>query len=495
MPIVTSMSGQILDDVYIIETQPPLSIQGISTGIIKMAGTFTKGIPGAVYTISDYPTAVRLLGASTLSVDGPLCLQALIKQSAGGIQVVPVFGSTAASASVTLQDSQTTPGNVLTLTAAQVHPQTGVTTALLGNDANNMVATVSSSGSGSFNLTIQYGSTVENYNNLTLANMVATINAASNIAIASLPASPSSNLPKNGSFSFTGGTNGTPADADFIGTVNSNGARTGLKALETIIGNLVFIANQSSTAINSALAAHGTSFNCIPAICAPINSSVTVTTTAKGSISQDNVAFCDGWRTMNDADLGVVRNVAPTAFILGMASQLSPQQSWGNKSIYGTLASVTPRTNSDLATLQQAGIMCISDNIPRGGVGTRSGVASDGSDIYVRAMRYFEELSVMSAMGWAVDEMQSSSANDPLRRKIKSSIETFLSNQATPLDPNNKLIDSYLVVCDLSNNTVQSIAAGQLNVTVIIRLLGVAKQIIINANISQSAITTTSQAA
>jgi hypothetical protein len=489
------MTGQILDDVYAIETQSPINTQGIATGIVKMAGTFTKGIPGGVYSISDYASAVRLLGPSTLTVDGPICLQVLINQKAGGIQVVPVFGSTATSAIVTLQDSQATPGNVLILTAAQVHPQTGVTTALLGSDANSMTATVANSGNGSFNLTIQYGNTVENYPNLTLANMVATINAASNIAIASLPASPSSNLPKNGSFGFTGGSNGTPGDADFIGTVGSSGNRTGLSALEPIIGNSVFIANQSSTAINTAIVAHAKNFNCIGATCAPINSTVTATTTAKGTISQDNVAFLDGWRTMLDADTNTVRNVAPTALALGMASQNAVYKSWGNKSIYGTLAAVTPRSIVDLATLQQAGIMCVTDNIPRGGVGTRSGVASDGSDIYVRAMRYFLETSIMSTMGWAVDEMQSSSTNDSLRSKVKSSIETFLSGLANPLDSSDKMIDSYLVVCDLTNNPIDQIAAGKLSVNVKVRLLGAAKQIIINADISETTITTTSQAA
>jgi len=101
----------------------------------------------------------------------------------------------------------------------------------------------------------------------------------------------------------------------------------------------------------------------------------------------------------------------------------------------------------------------------------------------------------MSAMGWAVDEMQSTDKNDPLRSKIKSSIETILSTQAKPLDSSNIMIDSYLVVCDLSNNTTDQIAAGKLSVTVKIKLLGAAKQITINADISQGTITTSSQAA
>jgi len=493
MPIVSSILGQVLDDVYAIETQSPPNIQGIQAGIVKMAGTFAKGILGAVYTIDDYATAVRLLGPSTATVEGPLNLQALINQKTGGTLVVPVFGSTAASAKVTLQDSQATPGNVLILTAAQVHPQTGVVTAILGTDPNVMTATVANSSGSTFDLAIAYGGTTESYSGLTVAGMVATINAASKIVIASLPGSPSASLPKNGTFSFTGGTNGTAADADFVGAIDGSGNRTGLKSLEVVTGNMVFAANQSSAAVNAAVAVHANSFNCIGLVCTAVNSTVT-NTTAANTYAQDNVAFLDGWRTMFDADTGTNRNIAPMALVAGMASQKAVYKSWGNKAIYGTLAAITPRSNSDLATLQTAGVLCVSDNIPRGGVGTRSGIGSDKSDLVTRQMRYFLELSIMSSMGWAVDEMQSSDPNDALRKDIKASIDTFLSPMANPLDPANKAIDSYLSICDLSNNPVDQIAAGKLSVNVKVRLLGIAKQIVIYADISQGTITTSSAA-
>jgi hypothetical protein len=494
MPIVDSMAGQVLDDVYVIETTSAQNIQGIQTGIIKMVGTFTKGIPGAVYSLSDYATAVRKLGPSTAEVEGPLALQALINQKAGGLRVVPVFGSSAAAASLTIEDSETTPGNVLILTVAQAHPTTGIMTAILGTNANQMVATVANSIDTTFDLTISYGSTSETYTGLTIADMVSTINAASAIVIASLPTSVSSELPKAGTYQFSGGLNGTAADADFIGTIDGSGKRTGLKALEPITGNLVFAANQNSTAINTALGAHGNNYDCIPLVCAPINSAVAATVSAN-TLKQDNVAFCDGWRTMYDSDTGTNRNIAPTVLVAGMAAQLAVHKSWGNKAIYGTLAAVTTRSTDELKTLQQGGILCVCDNIPRGGVGTRSGIASDGSDIYVRRMRYYLEISVMSAMGWAVDEMQSSEKNDPLRKDVKQSVETFLSPMANPIDPKNKMIDSYLVVCDLSNNPADQVAAGKLSVNTKVRLLGTAKTIIIYADISQSTITTSSQAA
>jgi hypothetical protein len=183
------------------------------------------------------------------------------------------------------------------------------------------------------------------------------------------------------------------------------------------------------------------------------------------------------------------------AWVVGMVAQLAVYKSWGNKQVYGSTGAVTPRSNTDLATLQQSGILCLTDNIPRGGTGTRSGVSSDGSDAYVRRMRYFLEVSILTAMGWAVDEMQSSDPKDPLRQSVKGSIDAFLSPMAYPLDKSSKAIDSFLTICDLTNNPSDQIAAGNLSVNSTVRLLGAAKKIIISANISPTALIVTSSAA
>jgi hypothetical protein len=502
MSIVQSIAGQILDDVYLIETSSPLAIQGVQVGIVGLVGTFTKGIPTGIYSIGDYPTAVRMLGKSTANIGGPMAIQNLIRQGCGNIQVVPVFGSDAVSSSVVIMDSQTTPEILGTITAAAPHPQTGMMTALLGTDPNSwsIAATVPTTPNGTFNLVITTPSTTETYNNLTPATWAATINAASIVAIVSQPATPSTNVAAAGTFLFAGGTcgtltPGTTMDTALVGAVASNGTRTGLSLLETITKNLVLPAEYSSSTVNTAFAAHGTNFNCIPALCAPAGSTVAATVTAKALISQDNVAFCDGWTICQDADLGVNRTCAPTALVMGMASQLAPQKSWGNKTIYGTQGLATARNNPDLATLQQAGILCLSNSIPRGGFGTRSGVASDTSDLYVRRMRYYLELSVNNSMGWAVDELQSTLATDVLRGNIKQTINTFLNGLANPADPAQKVIDSFLVTCDLTNNPVDQIAAGKLSVAVKVKLLAAAKFIIIYADISTSTVTTTSVAA
>lgn len=498
MPIVTSIAGQILDDVYVIETTSPPSIQGVQVGVVGMVGTFNQGIAGGMYSVSDYRTAVRLLGNSSSDVGGPVALQNMMRQGAGNIQVVPVFGAGAASAAKTLYDAAGTPVALGTLTAAQPHPQTGVMTAMYGAGPNAWTVTVSLplTPDGTFNLTIR-GSVTEQYYRLLPSTWAAVVNAVSQIVIVSQPATPSSLVPAAGSFSFSGGANGTltvgsALDNAIVGSVGGGGATTGLAvftALAPNVINLVFAAEVSSATINAALASYANTNNAIALLCAPSGQTVSQTQ-ALAIYSQDNVAYIDGWTNCFDADTGAIRLCAPTALVAGVISLLGPQFSWGNKSISGTLGLAVSRSNTDMATLQQNGVLCLANTIPKGGFGTRSGVAGNRSQLYVRRMQYFLEFSIMGAMGWAVDALQSTQANDPLRNSVKQSIGAFLNGLAHPLVSQTKVIDSSLVVCDKTNNPDAQVAAGQLNVSVTVKLLAAANQILIACNISTSAITT-----
>lgn len=594
MPIVTSIAGNILDDVYLVEVPSPPTIQGVQVGIVGMVGTFLQGIPTAIYSISDYPTAVRLLGASSDVVAGPIALQNLLRQRSGDIKVVPAFGSGAAGASVNLYDnSQATPVLFGTLVAAQPHPQTGEMTPIVGSGPNAWSVSVVQpvTPNGTFDLTITAGSVVEAYNNMTQDIWASQVTYRSTIAkvtfeapydptpvqgtmrgtwtstfadngpdqMINLPSSPSGksnfsvdagqahfvspsdwtingdqitrtpsgNIPSHGNvtisydypgvvtpsmstpspgaYYFSGGSTGisqfdplqqtSQMDSALIGATDGSGNASGLALLATLSPgtiNLAFVAEYTSSPVTAALAAYANANNAIVALCTAKNSTTAQTITARAAVSQDNVAFVDGWTTCYDADLDANRVCAPTALVLGMASQLPPQYSWGNRTIYGTQGLVTARSSADMAQMQKSGVLCLANSIPRGGFGTRSGVASDGSDLYVRRMRYFLEFSIIGNMGWAVDALQSTSATDPLRRDVTQSISTFLNGLADPVDQTLKVIDAFLVVCNSTNNPPAQVAAGRLAVSVTVRLLAAAKQIVISANISTSAVTTSS---
>jgi hypothetical protein len=494
MPIVPSAAGQILDDVYFILQSAPPTIQGVQVGLVGLVGLFQQGIAGAIYSISDYGTAVRLLGPSSANVGGPIAILNLLRQKCGNIQVVPCFGAEAAAASVTLYDSQTTPGTLGTLTAAQSNPQTNVMSQLLGNYPNtwSVSVTLPSTPNGTFNLAITAGSITETYLGLSPSTWSATVNGKSQVVLATLPTTPSSNVAAVGSFTLSGGTCGTltvgtATDNALIGSVGSGGATTGLASLATLPQNelnFVLGAEYSSSTFNTALAAFASTQDCMAIMCAISGQTVSQTQSAVSGISQSNVAFVDGWATCYDADQGVNRTCAPTALVAGMASQLPPQNSWGNNNISGAQGLVVARSRADMATLQQSGVLCLTNQIPAGGFGTRSGVASNGSDLYVQRMQYFLAFSIVNSSGWAVDKLQSQSTSDPLRNLVTQTIGNFLNGLQTA---NPQVIDSYQVVCNTANNSAAGIAAGQMQVTVTVVLLAAAKQITITANISTSA--------
>lgn len=502
MLIAETIAGQVLDDVYVIEVPSPPQIQGVPVGVVGMVGTFSRGIPDAIYQISDYPTAVRLLGKSSADVGGPISIQNLLRQGCGDIRVVAAFGEDAAAATLDLMDEQNTPGVFGTLTASQRHPQSGDLVPLYGDSPNTWTAIVTqpTTPNDTFTLTIN-GSSTEVYRNLTAATWIDAVNAVSAIAMASEGDSGwEDQMPEETTGQFAGGsvgdlTAGSPLDSAIIGSVSEDDVSTGLELLKTLAKNeinIVFVAGDHSDVVNASLAEFANLQNCIAAMCSEEGDTLDEIIASRALISQDNVAYIDGWTTAFDSDLGENRTCAPDALVVGMASQLPPQFSWGNKSIFGTQGLVTPRNDANMSTAQLNGILCLANKIPRGGFGTRSGIATDGSDLYVRRMRYFLEFSIATSMGWAVDALQSTSAKDPLRRDVTQSLSTFLSVLANPVDPTLKVIDAFSVVCNKTNNPDEQVAAGLLNVSVTVRLLAAAKKIIISANISTSAVTTSS---
>jgi phage tail sheath protein FI len=493
MPIVSSIAGQILDDVYLIETSGGESITGESTDIVGLVGVFQQGIPTAYYEIGDYTNAVKYLGKSLSTIGGPMAIQNLIRQSAGDLRVVPCFGTNAAVASVTLNDSKSSLFG--TLTAAQTHPQKSTMYPLYGSGPNSWVAKVTVNTDNTFNLSIVSGSVTENYNKLSTSTWADTVNASSTIVIASTAATPNTNTPAVGNFTFSGGsigtvTSGNALDAALIGTTNTDGTKTGLTLLAGLDLNFIMAAEYSSTTLNTELADFANENQCI-AVLSPDLSTTTpdAVITEIGTVSQDNVVFVDNQGIFYDADVEANRDCMMNAPVCGVAAVLSPQQSWGNKAISGCQGIVYPRSRTELIDLQEGDVMTVSDSIPRGGLGIRNGVATDGSQIYVRRMRYYLEKSIVDSMGWAVDELQSTSANDSLRSNVKQTISTFLEGLV-----NDSVIDSYLVVCDKTNNPDDQIAVGKLHVTVKVRLLAAAQMIIITADISTSTITTSSTA-
>ena len=313
MPIVDSIAGQILDDVYLIETSSNQSINGESTDIIGLVGIFQQGIPTAYYEIGDYATAIKYLGKSLATIGGPIAIQNIIRQKTGDLRVVPCFGTGAAVATCVLEDNSSTPAVFGTLTAAQIHPQKSTIYPLYGSGPNSWTVTVSINADSTFNLSIKSSSATENYTKLTVATWAATINASSNIVIAAADSTPDTNLPNAGNFAFSGGSMGalstdTAIDAALIGDTNTDGTSTGLAKLATIADlNFVMAAEKGDATLNTELASFADDNLCIAVLCPPVGDTTSDSViSALGSISQDNAVFVDNQGIFYDADIASI---------------------------------------------------------------------------------------------------------------------------------------------------------------------------------------------
>ena len=497
MPITTNTSGQVLDDVYVLLTNPPQSIQGVNTSAVGVVGTTSRGIPGAVYNFGDYGTFVSKLGISAADLTGPIAVQNLIRQKSGDIYFVPVFGTTASAASVTLKDAAST--SILTLTFADTNPQTGVLDPSFGTDGNAATVTVTAGTGSEFNIAISTADgRSDTFVGLTTATAVTTINASATTCVASTPTGAGTDSPAAGVFNFSGGSNGTAADTDYVGSTSASGQKTGLAALESVGDQLsfVFAAEQSSSVVNAAVKTFGSTYNCIPVICDPQGTLPSAAETDVVTQAQKGTIFAYPWQYVYDADIQQNRIAAPTSIAAGVGSALGPEQSLGNKTVQGVLATDVQLSPTDISNLVSANLMVVGVKIPAGGIGIRNGQDSTGAQVFVTRMQYFVAKTVESGLGPYVDQLQSTSANDPLRRNVRGSVGMFL--QSLMGDPNQGYvgqIDSYSVVCDLTNNSTTTIANDELIVDVSVNLLSNAGKIYVRANIGQGVLTTTSNAA
>lgn len=615
MPVVQNAGPETLDDVYVILTNPPQALQGVNTSAVGLVGTCTRGIPGAVYNFGSYPQATQSIGRSTLNVNGPIAIQNLVRQKCGDIYFVPVFGTGAAAALLTLEDSSSDP--VLILTYGDQNPQSGNLQTSFGTYGNNATATITAGTSGStFDITVSSpdGRRTDTFTGLTPANAVATINATAKVAIASYPvvvapntaptdtttttggtipnstlygkmtwtnaqgettpgaeftvdlsasatqtneitftpptapttggvtgykiylsdaqgaetlagtaSSSTGNLqitalptagasspplsntatiipstaPAAGNFTFSSGSQGTVTDADYVGTTNADGTKTGLVALESVADKLSFVmaAEQYSTTINDAVKTFGSTYNCDPVVCFAPGTTVSSAISSMSTYDASGLVVAYPWQTVFDPDVNQNRVTSSLSFVAGVGSALGPEQSLGNKPVLGSLATDVPLSPTDITNLVAVNIMVVGVPIPAGGIGIRNGQDSTGRQLFVARMQYFLSALVQKALGPYVDALQSTQPNDPLRRNVTSSVQMNL--QALMGDPSRGVIgqiDNYSVTSNLTNNDPQTIADDELFVDVSVNLLSNAGRIYVRANIGQGVNITSSAA-
>lgn len=219
-----------------------------------------------------------------------------------------------------------------------------------------------------------------------------------------------------------------------------------------------------------------------------------VATRQSAGVDDTNFWLCEGdWPTFYDTQNGLARLVSPQAFQIGLAGNLSPEQSPINKNLIGVVATQTSTqglviADADETVAQTGGIDVIGQSEDLGetffsfltGRNGSSNTAANGME-YTRLTNFIARSLQGSATRSIVGLLQSSKSTDPTRSKAKMILDTFFGGLASPSVGSNGygLIDSWSVKCDLTNNPPNLQALGFLFAYCAVRYLNVVRYFVI----------------
>lgn len=431
----------------------PRPTPAVSLGRIGVVGTFTRGPVNQPVLIGSLDQLVSNFGGYKSGLTGYLSMLGAMAQGANDFYVVRTGGASIASASKTLQDS--TPVNSVVVTAR--------TPGSWGNGIT--VAVASGTTGGTFKLVITCGTQQETFDNLTLDN-VATQVVSQFVTAAKVGGAVA--IPANlAATPLTGGDDGaTTADADYVGTIDGNGNRLGLKVLDTVRCAVAICAQQYSTTIRNALLTHcanmAIEFGLRMAVL-NTNEGVTPTQAVAETAAMDSMRgiLTYPWVELSDlaGDL-----VAPDGVYAGRLSVLAASASPSNKQITGINKTERFLADSEIKALTQARISPIS-LVEGRGFCIRNGVtlASDPAWAQTNIRRQFDklEMEIFAATQWAISEN-----NTP---KLRQVVADQIDNYLTLKKMQGEIYDFKPTICDDTNNTPETILARILNTTIRVR--------------------------
>lgn len=468
--IVTSTSQSNLDGAYLLLVNPPAIIQPTGNGISAIVEQFPWGPDQSLYTpTSDADRLVTFAPPGTSRLGSGYL--AMIKKAWPTLKVVRVTGTTPAQATATVVKSG--PTNMLTLTAKYN-----------GAAANSFIATIGAAGDGNsnhFKLTITVtgasGTTTDTLDNLNYSgtgsdsapdfSQTKLIGAITKLA---------AGIPTVGSYSFSGGSDGTITSASYVGTQGAGDI--GFAQLEgdkTI--RQFFVGdpgNSLRSAVNAGAAAHALYMGDRGAYING-NASLTLgaTQTDAANYQNINVFYCDPWVNEYDDTTGAIQLVPPASFVASVAAQLPPSTSFSYKGaevgamLQGIVSLQQNRGDGAIQNTLQGVNTIIAEATGgfriEGGVNTENPVAQNiGSDTRSRVIHYIGRALVNTARPFT------DAPNVPLvQQGVIDPVERFLADakNAQNGDPIHTFhVLNYNVGTLGSVNTQQSQANGDFSV-------------------------------
>ena len=470
---------------------PPTTVVPSNASASGMIGTASMGTPGVPILVSVVNDVTAGVGPITQAAHDLATYARQYIYACGDmgqpayLYMIRATDGTDTAATMTIQDAQSSPGNVAIFTGFSSG------SALNGGTAALSLMSNYPTGQNTYNLTLTtpFGAS-ETFTNLVgwkiVSNspvydgptLIASIKAAVNFGqssgrgrsaywIASTPGTMSTFAPALTTFTATGGTDGASGvtTTNLIGVQNL-GPSTGIFALSGVQVAQMCIAGFSdltvaSTTQNFAQTKDSGSLFFGPDF--PMGTSTTVALTSKntnGFKSAYAVSLID-WYQWVDESTGLLRWLSPSAASMGIAASLAPSESPSNKPVGGlsfirqTERSAQPRSETEANLLTQAGVTWIG--LTPGGAqfglvnGQNSGsiAGEDGINWTRNTNAIVAQLKTKLGVTNGMDLTQQ--ANDPTRSLSKKICNDLLSVSN---------LDAYQTTCDLTNNSQPTIAAG-----------------------------------
>ena len=422
----------------------------------------------------------------------------------GSVVGVRVTDGTDLAATATVRDSAATPLPALVLTALYTGSFGNTLKYTLSAGSNSTVAVPT------YKLSMQLGQFVpEVFDRIVpltgvapWAALVAAVNSTtsgSKSVVAALSATPSLLAPATAGSAgvFAGGTDGAGiTTAIAVGVDGASGLRTGMYALRSQNLDAVWLAGIADATCWTTVAAFARSEKAVGYGSIPTGLSVASAIQAKLGAGLDDPYFVvtKDFVTYLDSYLGLNATVAPACLVAGIACGVSAEQSPGNRPAFGIIGTENtinpngqPYSTADLANLEAAGIMVVTNPIPSGNTfGTRHG-KNTSSNFATSEIPYARKTNDIvrnlggQTLGQFVNKLQSTRNNDPLRLQVSAALNGYLAPQKS-----NGIINDFRVTCDATNNPAASIRAGILVAEVVVSYLSVVDKFICNLTAGQT---------
>ena len=234
---------------------------------------------------------------------------------------------------------------------------------------------------------------------------------------------------------------------------------------------LVAIPAQTSKVVNDALMAYCDNNSLFPILDMPMGSTVKETKEYRKSISAKGGCLAYPWGKMNDPLTNSLKAVPTCGHVMGVYARTIEERgvhkapAGVDAIVRGFVEMELPLTQNDVAVLNPVGVVCIMSR-PNAGIviwGARA-LTSDTSMRYVSdvLINYNIKRSLYNGTQYAVFEPN----NETLWGSVTATCKAFLESLRQNGTLKGTAEEAYYVTCNATNNTDDSINAGQLNIEI-----------------------------